>query len=153
MPDLTLSAQMIFESAAIVQRFLLLHAPLPSNVDGGVSARAGLKLRRIKRALAPMVEKIEGELEEERAQAMRGRTPQEDYARAAKAIMRTEHTVAIAELLTREDWDAIPMQAPHTMPTASADGQPVIVTLRKTESDLDALGPLVVDADDVGGAP
>jgi hypothetical protein len=149
MPDVTMDAQAIHSSAAVIGRLLLLHAPLPSNVDGGASARAGLKLRRIKRALTPVVERIEAELEEERIQAGRGRSPAEDFTVAAKAILRTEHTFAVPELLTREDWDAIPMQAPHTMPNAGTDGQPVIVTLRKTEADFDTLGPLVSEPDEV----
>lgn len=152
MADVSILAGDIIQIFGVVQRLLMIHAPLPSNVDNGASARAGLKLRRIKRALTPLVTQVEEELEGERMEALRSRDPSEAFAASSKNILRTEHVVTIPELLTRADWDAIPMQAPHTMPNASPEGQPVVVTLRKTEADLDVLGPLVVDADELGGA-
>jgi len=134
MPEIVMRVREVFAALETVQRLLVIHTPLPASQDGGASARAGIKLRRIRRALAEIQD-------DAREQAQRGAD--------AGATFASQVTLSIPELLTRADWDAIPMSVPHMMPSLGADGQPVTVTLRRTEADLDALGPLVSDPDEV----
>ena len=151
MPDIEMRAGEVLRAADTVHHLLLLHAPLPADVDKGASSKAGLKLRRIRRALSEAAEDIREQIEEARVAAMRGHDAEAAFRASTKALLSTPVPLTVPELLTRADWDAIPMQAPHLLSTAGANGEPSTTphTLRKTEADLDALGPLFDEPDAV----